>query len=133
MRQPCWGQSKNAFQAEIDATCELVDFWRFNVSYMEKIYANQPYSEKGVYNRLEYRPLEGFVFALTPFNFTCIAGNLSTTPAMMGNTIVWKPSTTAVLSNYYVMRILKEAGLPKGRHQLHPRQRFPGRRYSVHP
>ena len=108
------GQSKNAFQAEIDSTCELVDFLRFNVSYMEEIYANQPLSEKGVYNRLEYRPLEGFVFALTPFNFTAIAGNLPTSPAMMGNTIVWKPSTTAVLSNYYVMRILKEAGLPNG-------------------
>ncbi|WP_321494601.1 L-glutamate gamma-semialdehyde dehydrogenase [uncultured Desulfobacter sp.] len=108
------GQSKNAFQAEIDATCELVDFLRFNVSYMEEIYANQPFSSKGVYNRLEYRPLEGFVFALTPFNFTAIAGNLPTSPAMMGNTVVWKPSTTAVLSNYYVMQILKEAGLPDG-------------------
>nr|WP_321401618.1 L-glutamate gamma-semialdehyde dehydrogenase [uncultured Desulfobacter sp.] len=108
------GQSKNAFQAEIDSTCELVDFLRFNVNYMEEIYANQPFSEKGVYNRLEYRPLEGFVFALTPFNFTAIAGNLPTSPAMMGNTVVWKPSTTAVLSNYYFMQILKEAGLPDG-------------------
>jgi 1-pyrroline-5-carboxylate dehydrogenase len=108
------GQSKNAFQAEIDATCELVDFLRFNVKFMEQIYATQPSSEKGVWNRAEYRPLEGFVFALTPFNFTAIAGNLCMAPALMGNTIVWKPSSTAVLSGYYLMMILKEAGLPDG-------------------
>jgi len=108
------GQSKNAFQAEIDATCELVDFLRFNVKFMEEIYANQPRSEKGVWNRLEYRPLEGFIFALSPFNFTAIAGNLCTAPAMMGNTIVWKPASTAVLSGYFIMEILKEAGLPDG-------------------
>ncbi|WDP91581.1 MAG: L-glutamate gamma-semialdehyde dehydrogenase [Desulfobacter sp.] len=108
------GQSKNAFQAEIDSTCELVDFLRFNVKYMEEIYSNQPASEKGVWNRLEYRPLEGFIFALSPFNFTAIAGNLSSAPAMMGNTVVWKPATTAVLSGYYIMEIFKEAGMPDG-------------------
>ncbi len=107
-------QSKNPFQAEIDATCELVDFLRYNVKYMEEIYAQQPESEKGVWNRLEYRPLEGFVFALTPFNFTAIAGNLCTAPAMMGNTIVWKPASTAVVSGFHLMEILKEAGLPDG-------------------
>jgi len=108
------GQSKNAFQAEIDATCELVDFFRFNAGFMEEIYALQPISEKGVWNRTEYRALEGFVFALSPFNFTAIAGNLCCAPALMGNTIVWKPASTAVLSGYYIMKILKEAGLPDG-------------------
>ncbi|MBU0973399.1 MAG: aldehyde dehydrogenase family protein, partial [Proteobacteria bacterium] len=107
-------QSKNAFQAEIDATCELVDFLRFNVGFMEQIYGTQPVSDRGIWNRTEYRPLEGFVFALTPFNFTAIAGNLCTAPAMMGNTIVWKPSSTAVLSGFYLMEIFKEAGLPDG-------------------
>ncbi len=107
-------QSKNAFQAEIDATCELVDFLRFNVHFMEEIYGNQPVSDRGIWNRMEYRPLEGFVFALTPFNFTAIAGNLCTAPAMMGNTIVWKPASTAVLSGFYLMEIFKEAGLPDG-------------------
>ncbi|MCK5096713.1 MAG: aldehyde dehydrogenase family protein, partial [Desulfobacteraceae bacterium] len=95
-------QSKNAFQAEIDATCELVDFLRFNVKFMEQIYSEQPNSDKGIWNRLEYRALEGFVFALSPFNFTAIAGNLSTAPALMGNTIVWKPASTSVLSGYYL-------------------------------
>ncbi len=108
------GQSKNPFQAEIDATCELADFYRFNAKYMAEIYAGQPASEKGVWNRLEYRALEGFVFALTPFNFTAIAGNLCGAPAVMGNTVVWKPASTAVLSGYYIMQILKEAGLPDG-------------------
>ena len=108
------GQSKNAFQAEIDATCELVDFFRFNAGFMEEIYSRQPLSEKGFWNRTEYRALEGFVFALTPFNFTAIAGNLCGAPALMGNTIVWKPASTAVLSGYYIMKILKEAGLPDG-------------------
>jgi 1-pyrroline-5-carboxylate dehydrogenase len=108
------GQSKNAFQAEIDSTCELVDFLRFNVQFMQEIYTSQPQSDKGVWNRLEYRPLEGFVFALTPFNFTAIAGNLPTAPAMMGNTVVWKPASTAVLSGHYLMEILKQAGLPDG-------------------
>ena len=107
-------QSKNAFQAEIDATCELVDFLRFNVQFMEQIYSEQPNSDKGIWNRLEYRALEGFVFALSPFNFTAIAGNLSTAPALMGNTIVWKPASTSVLSGYYLMQIFKEAGLPDG-------------------
>lgn len=108
------GQSKNVFQAEIDSTCELVDFLRFNVKFMEEIYTGQPRSDRGIWNRTEYRPLEGFVFALTPFNFTAIAGNLSTAPAMMGNTVVWKPASTAVLSGYFIMEILKEAGLPEG-------------------
>lgn len=108
------GQSKNAFQAEIDATCELVDFFRFNAGFMEEIYSFQPISEKGAWNRTEYRALEGFVFALSPFNFTAIAGNLCCAPALMGNTIVWKPASTAVLSGYYIMKILKEAGLPDG-------------------
>lgn len=108
------GQSKNAFQAEIDAICELVDFLRFNVKYMEEIYKGQPVSDKGTWNRTEYRPLEGFVFALTPFNFTAIAGNLCAAPAIMGNTVIWKPATTAVLSGYYLMQIFKEAGLPDG-------------------
>jgi 1-pyrroline-5-carboxylate dehydrogenase len=107
-------QSKNAFQAEIDATCELTDFLRFNVCFMEEIYGSQPVSGNGIWNRTEYRPLEGFVFALTPFNFTAIAGNLCAAPAMMGNTIVWKPASTAVLSGYYLMEIFKEAGLPDG-------------------
>ncbi|MFH2057557.1 MAG: L-glutamate gamma-semialdehyde dehydrogenase [Pseudomonadota bacterium] len=108
------GQSKNVFQAEIDATCELVDFLRFNVQFMEKIYQDQPQSEKGVWNRMEYRPLEGFIFALTPFNFTAIAANLCIAPAIMGNTIVWKPSSSAALSGFYLMQIFKEAGLPDG-------------------
>jgi 1-pyrroline-5-carboxylate dehydrogenase len=108
------GQSKTPFQAEIDATCELADFFRFNARYMAEIYSGQPASEKGVWNRLEYRALEGFVFALTPFNFTAIAGNLCGAPAIMGNTVVWKPASTAVLSGYYIMQILAEAGLPDG-------------------
>ncbi len=108
------GQSKNAFQAQIDATCELVDFLRFNVQYMEEIYSNQPSSEKGVWNRIEYRPLEGFIFALSPFNFTAIGANLCAGPALMGNTVVWKPSFAACLSGYYLMQIFKEAGLPDG-------------------
>jgi 1-pyrroline-5-carboxylate dehydrogenase len=107
-------QSKSVFQAEIDSTCELADFLRFNVKFMQKIYSEQPDSEKGIWNRLEYRPLEGFVFALSPFNFTAIAGNLSAAPALMGNTIVWKPSSTSILSGYYLMKIFKEAGLPDG-------------------
>ncbi len=108
------GQSKNVFQAEIDATCELVDFLRYNVKFMEDIYRNQPLSEKGIWNRMEYRALEGFVFALTPFNFTAIAGNLCSAPALMGNSVVWKPSSAALLSGYYLMEIFMEAGLPDG-------------------
>ena len=108
------GQSKNAYQAEIDAACELADFWRFNAKYMEQVYAMQPESVKGVWNRTDWRPLEGFVFALTPFNFTSIAGNLPTSPAMMGNTVVWKPSKTQIYAAEVIMEILQEAGLPDG-------------------
>jgi 1-pyrroline-5-carboxylate dehydrogenase len=107
-------QSKTAHQAEIDAACELIDFWRFNVSYMLRIYEEQPISAQGTWNRLEYRPLEGFVLAVSPFNFTSIGGNLSTSPALMGNTVIWKPATTAALSAHYIMRILQAAGLPDG-------------------
>ncbi|MEG1794113.1 MAG: L-glutamate gamma-semialdehyde dehydrogenase [Rikenellaceae bacterium] len=108
------GQSKNAFQAEIDSACELSDFYRFNVKNMADIYAMQPASSDGVWNKTDWRPLEGFVFALTPFNFTAIAGNLPGAPAIMGNVCVWKPSRTAVYSAYTIMQILKEAGLPDG-------------------
>ncbi len=107
-------QSKNAFQAEIDAVCELADFWRFNVAYMTQIYKDQPESLPGVWNRLEYRPLEGFIFALTPFNFTSIAANLCGAPAMMGNTVVWKPADSQIYSAQVIMEIYREAGLPDG-------------------
>ncbi|MDA1092290.1 MAG: L-glutamate gamma-semialdehyde dehydrogenase [Acidobacteria bacterium] len=107
-------QSKTAFQAEIDAACELIDFWRFNVSYLPEIYAQQPRSAPGMWNVVEYRALEGFVFAATPFNFTSIAGNLPTSPALMGNTVVWKPASTAVFSAYWLMKLLQDAGLPPG-------------------
>lgn len=107
-------QGKNCFQAEIDAVCEFADFLRFNVEYMTQIYSEQPESSPGVWNRLEYRPLEGFVFAITPFNFTAIAGNLPATPALMGNTVVWKPSDTQIFSANVVMDIFREAGLPDG-------------------
>jgi 1-pyrroline-5-carboxylate dehydrogenase len=108
------GQSKTAHQAEIDAACELTDFWRFNPWLMTRMYEEQPMSSPGAWNRLEYRPLEGFVFAVTPFNFTAIGGNLPTAPALLGNTIVWKPAGTAMLSAHYTMRLLQEAGLPDG-------------------
>ncbi len=108
------GQSKSAIQAEIDAPCELVDFWRFNVAFVRDILAQQPQSSPGVWNRLEYRPLEGFVYAITPFNFTAIAGNLPTAPALMGNTVLWKPSPTQTLAAFYTMRLLEAAGLPPG-------------------
>nr|WP_320118367.1 L-glutamate gamma-semialdehyde dehydrogenase [uncultured Marinifilum sp.] len=108
------GQSKNAFQAEIDSACEIADFLRFNVQYMTEIYKQQPVSSKGIWNRVEQRPLEGFIFALTPFNFTAIAGNLPSAPAMMGNTVVWKPSKTAVYSAQVLMEIFKKAGVPDG-------------------
>lgn len=108
------GQSKNAFQAEIDSACEIIDFLRFNVQYMTEIYADQPQSAPGIWNRLEWRPLEGFVYALTPFNFTAIAGNLPTSCAMMGNVVVWKPSNTQVYSANVLMEIFKEAGVPDG-------------------
>jgi 1-pyrroline-5-carboxylate dehydrogenase len=108
------GQSKTVHQAEIDAACELIDFWRWNVEFMLRIYADQPASSPGVWNRMEYRPLEGFVFAVTPFNFTAIAGNLPGSAALMGDTVVWKPATTAMVSAYWLMRLLQEAGLPPG-------------------
>ena len=108
------GQSKTAHQAEIDSACELIDFWRFNPKYMERIYEQQPISSQGVWNRMEYRPLEGFVFAVTPFNFTAIGGNLPTSAALMGNTVVWKPASTAAFSAYWLMKLYEEAGLPPG-------------------
>lgn len=108
------GQSKTAYQAEIDAPCELVDFWRFNVAFAREILAQQPVSGAGVWNRTDHRPLEGFVYAITPFNFTAIAGNLPTAPAMMGNTVIWKPAPTQTFSAYLTMQLLEEAGLPPG-------------------
>ena len=108
------GQSKTAYQAEIDAACELIDFWRFNVHFARQILAEQPKSAPGVWNRVDHRPLEGFVYAITPFNFTAIAGNLPTAPALMGNTVVWKPSPTQQFAAHFLMRLLEEAGLPPG-------------------
>jgi len=108
------GQSKTAFQAEIDAACEMIDFFRFNVAFAERLYREQPESSPGVWNRMEHRPLEGFVYAVTPFNFTAIGGNLPGAPVLMGNTSVWKPSHAALLSNYYTYRLLETAGLPPG-------------------
>jgi 1-pyrroline-5-carboxylate dehydrogenase len=108
------GQSKTAYQAEIDSPCELVDFWRFNVGFARQILAQQPISGSGVWNRTDYRPLEGFVYAITPFNFTAIAGNLPTAPALMGNTVVWKPSPTQTFAAYLTMQLLEAAGLPPG-------------------
>jgi 1-pyrroline-5-carboxylate dehydrogenase len=108
------GQSKTAHQSEIDAACELIDFFRFNVAYAERISQEQPLSVPGARNTMDYRPLEGFVYAITPFNFTSIGGNLPTAPAIMGNTVVWKPAATAVCSNYLVFKVLEEAGLPPG-------------------
>src|ERR1700731_4758139 len=108
------GQSKTAYQAEIDAPCELVDFWRFNVAFARHILAQQPISTRGVWNRTDYRPLEGFVYAVPPFNFTAIAGNLPTAPALMGNTVVWKPSITQTFAAYLTMQLLEAAGLPPG-------------------
>ena len=108
------GQSKTAHQAEIDAACELIDFWRFNVAWAEEIYRQQPQSSPGAWNRLEHRALEGFVFAVTPFNFTSIAGNLPTAPAILGNTVVWKPASSALYSAHFIMEVLEAAGLPPG-------------------
>jgi 1-pyrroline-5-carboxylate dehydrogenase len=108
------GQSKTPHQAEIDAAAELIDFYRFNASYLEQIYSEQPLSAPGMWNYVEYRALEGFVFAVTPFNFTSIGGNLPTSPAIMGNTVLWKPASTQILSAYYLMRLFEEAGLPDG-------------------
>ncbi|HEY8628331.1 MAG TPA: L-glutamate gamma-semialdehyde dehydrogenase [Gaiellaceae bacterium] len=108
------GQSKTAHQAEIDAACEVIDFLRFNVEFMTRIYADQPNSSPGVWNRMEYRPLEGFVFAVSPFNFTAIAGNLTSSAALMGNTVLWKPASTAAYSAHFLMRLFEAAGLPPG-------------------
>jgi len=108
------GQGKSVYQAEIDAACETIDFLRFNAHFISDIYNEQPHSDPGIINRLEYRPLEGFVFAVTPFNFTAIASNLNMAPVLMGNTTVWKPASTSVLSNYILMQVFKEAGLPDG-------------------
>jgi 1-pyrroline-5-carboxylate dehydrogenase len=108
------GQSKTVVQAEIDSASELIDFWRFNPHYAQELYAEQPISTHAAWNQMEYRPLEGFVYAVTPFNFTSIAGNLPTAPALMGNTVVWKPASSAMLSAYYIMRLLETAGLPPG-------------------
>ncbi len=107
-------QSKTVYQAEIDSACELIDFWRFNPWYMQRVYEEQPGSARGIWDRVEYRALEGFVFAVTPFNFTSIGGNLPTAPALMGNTVLWKPASTAVLPAFYLMKLLEEAGLPPG-------------------
>ena len=108
------GQSKSPYQAEIDAACELIDFWRYNVHYARRMLSEQPESASGAWNRMEYRPLEGFVLAITPFNFTAIAGNLPTAPALMGNTVVWKPAPTQQFAAHFLMRLLEEAGLPAG-------------------
>jgi 1-pyrroline-5-carboxylate dehydrogenase len=107
-------QSKTVHQAEIDAVAEMIDFWRYNAEFIVRVYSEQPYSPTGTWNRMEYRPLEGFVFAVSPFNFTCIGGNLSSSPALMGNTVVWKPASTAAVSAYYLMRLMQAAGLPDG-------------------
>ena len=114
------GQSKNAYQAEIDSACELIDFFRFNVHFARQIYAEQPISPEGVWNQVQYRPLEGFVFAVTPFNFTSIAGNLPIAPALMGNTVLWKPASTSIYSAYFIYKLLEEAGLPPGVIQFLP-------------
>jgi 1-pyrroline-5-carboxylate dehydrogenase len=108
------GQSKTVIQAEIDSASELIDFLRFNAFFAQELYAEQPFSSHGVQNRMDYRPLEGFVYAVTPFNFTAIGGNLPTAPALMGNTVIWKPASSATLSGYYILRLLERAGLPPG-------------------
>lgn len=108
------GQAKTVFQSEIDAACELIDFWRFNAQFAQELYAEQPITDHSMWNQLDYRPLEGFVYAVTPFNFTAIGGNLCSAPALMGNVILWKPAATAMLSAWYVFRLLEEAGLPPG-------------------
>jgi 1-pyrroline-5-carboxylate dehydrogenase len=107
-------QSKTAYQAEIDSACELIDFWRWNAWFAGEIYGEQPVGNNAVWNQMDYRALEGFVYAVTPFNFTAIAGNLPSAPALMGNTVVWKPASSAILSGWYVMQLLQEAGLPPG-------------------
>ena len=114
MRPPCSAKVKMPYQAEIDSACELIDFLRFNVHYLSEIYRQQPNSSPGVHNRMEYRPLEGFVLAITPFNFTAIGGNLPTSAALCGNVVVWKPADTQIFSAHIFMKILQEAGLPDG-------------------
>ena len=121
-------QSKTSHQAEIDAVCEMCDFWRYNVDYVLRIYSEQPHSPTGIWNRMEYRPLEGFVFAVSPFNFTCIGGNLSSTPALMGCTIVWKPASTASALRLLLMRLLQAGGAARRRHQPRLRLRVDDRR-----
>ena len=108
------GQSKTAFQSEIDAASEMIDFWRFNTYFAQELYSEQPVSSPGMWNMMEYRALEGFVYAITPFNFTAIGGNLTTAPALMGNTVIWKPASSAMLSSYYTLKVLEAAGLPPG-------------------
>src|SRR5213595_2149000 len=108
------GQSKTVFQAEIDAACEIIDFWRFNAHYGQELLDEQPFSDHTMWNQLEYRGLEGFVYAVSPFNFTSIGGNLATAPALMGNTIIWKPASSAMLSAYYLMKLYEAAGMPPG-------------------
>ncbi len=108
------GQSKTVYQAEIDSACEMIDFWRFNAAFAQELYSEQPISSAGVWNAMEYRNLEGFVYAVTPFNFTAIGGNLTTAPALMGNTVVWKPASSAMLSAYYTFKVLEAAGMPAG-------------------
>jgi 1-pyrroline-5-carboxylate dehydrogenase len=108
------GQSKTVFQAEIDSACEMIDFWRFNAAFAQELYTEQPISTSGVWNAMEYRNLEGFVYAVTPFNFTAIGGNLTTAPALMGNTVIWKPASSAMLSAYYTFKVLEAAGMPPG-------------------
>jgi 1-pyrroline-5-carboxylate dehydrogenase len=108
------GQSKTVFQSEIDAACEMIDFWRFNTSFAQELYQEQPISSPGIWNSMEYRNLEGFIYAISPFNFTAIGGNLTTAPALMGNTVVWKPASAAMLSAYYTYKVLEAAGLPPG-------------------
>jgi 1-pyrroline-5-carboxylate dehydrogenase len=108
------GQSKTAFQAEIDAASEMIDFWRFNAYFAQELYSQQPISGPGVWNQMEFRPLEGFIYAISPFNFTAIGGNLTTAPALMGNTVIWKPASSAILSGYYTLKVLETAGLPPG-------------------
>ena len=107
-------QSKTAHQSEIDAVCESIDFLRFNVHFAEQIYDNQPVNSPGMWNRLDYRPLEGFIYTVTPFNFTSIGTNLSSAPALMGNSVVWKPASSTVYSNYYIFKLFEAAGLPPG-------------------
>ena len=117
------GQSKTVFQAEIDAASEMIDFWRFNAYFAQELYSEQPISGPGVWNQMEYRNLEGFIYAVSPFNFTAIGGNLTTAPALLGNTVIWKPASSAMLSGYYTYKVLEAAGLPPGVINFLPGQR----------